>query len=266
MGKLPKSHRFLDLSDYGRPFGNGLVILLLSTSISPIHITLLYTFIGFLAAFLIAENHLLGLAGGLLILKSILDAADGALARARNRPSRVGRFLDSVCDFWVSAGVFLALALQAYTKGQEFWVFLLAAFSFLSVLIQGSLYNYYSIRYRNQMQGDTTSHLQENEPAGYPWDDPKILSFLHRIYRLLYSWQDRFVAYLDCLSGIQKFSLNSSFMTAVSVMGLGAQLLIISFCLFLAKPTWALWIFPFFNFYALALLSLGKKLLKTNNQ
>ena len=37
-------------------------------------------------------------AGFFLILKSILDAADGQLARVKNQPSFTGRYLDSIFD------------------------------------------------------------------------------------------------------------------------------------------------------------------------
>ena len=49
------------------------------------------------------------LAGIGLIVKSFLDALEGSLARARNRPSRVGRFVDSVCDYIVNAAVLFVI-------------------------------------------------------------------------------------------------------------------------------------------------------------
>src|SRR5947209_5631028 len=48
-------------------------------------------------------------AGLCLWLFSVTDTLDGALARATNRVSVFGAFLDSVCDRYAEAGVFLGL-------------------------------------------------------------------------------------------------------------------------------------------------------------
>ena len=50
------------------------------------------------------------LAGFFLILKSILDAADGELARVKNTPSYTGRYLDSVADIILNAMFFITIA------------------------------------------------------------------------------------------------------------------------------------------------------------
>jgi phosphatidylglycerophosphate synthase len=44
-----------------------------------------------------------------LWLFSVTDTLDGALARATNRVTRFGAFLDSVCDRYAEAGVFLGV-------------------------------------------------------------------------------------------------------------------------------------------------------------
>lgn len=266
MGKVALSDRFLDISDYGRPLAHFLVHKIIDTPISPIHITLLYTLVGFVAAYFIMIDTWLGFAGILLILKSILDAMDGALARARNRPSRVGRFLDSDCDFVVSAAIFASIAWREARLIHPEFVWISSSLAFLSILIQGSIYNYYSIRYRNQTQGDRTSHLREESPDGYSWDNPHVLKALYRTYLIFYSWQDSFISFLDHKSRLNHFSLKPVFLTIISVMGLGSQLLIISFCLFLGKPFWAIWIFIFvFNFYALLIFWLGPRYLRSSS-
>jgi phosphatidylglycerophosphate synthase len=101
-GKVPPAFDFLDVSDYARPVARWLVRVLLPTSVTPIQVTLAFTVVGLLAAWLFAIDRWLVLAGLLLLLKSALDGADGSLARARGTPSRVGRFLDSMCDFIVN--------------------------------------------------------------------------------------------------------------------------------------------------------------------
>lgn len=252
MDKVPSERAFLDLSDYARPAARGLVRWLLPTPITPIHLTLAFTLVGGCAAFLLALNRALPLAGLLLLLKSLLDAADGSLARARGRPSRVGRFLDSVCDFGVMALVFAGLALG---RGGGALVFGWAFVALMSATLQGSVFSYYSVRYRAENSGDTTSQIDEAEANGYAWDNPQALQILHRLYRLIYAWQDKLMDKIDRWLIPMARPLRREFMTATTVLGLGTQLLIIAVCLIAGRPGWALGLFPtVFNGYWLALL------------
>lgn len=76
------------------------------------------------------------LAAGLgLWLFSLSDTLDGALARATGRVSPFGAFLDSVCDRYAEAGVFLGLVWWFHTTGSGLGVMLafLAAISSLMV-------------------------------------------------------------------------------------------------------------------------------------
>ena len=97
MSKLPKKHQFLDLSDYGRSLGHLIATKLQNTSITPIHVTTMFIITGFIAIWLLLNGYLITSAF-LLLLKSILDAADGDLARLKKKPSYVGRYYDSISD------------------------------------------------------------------------------------------------------------------------------------------------------------------------
>jgi phosphatidylglycerophosphate synthase len=244
LDKLPSDHTFFDLSDYARPAARWLVRRLLPTPVTSIQLTLAFTAAGLAAAVLLALDRWLVLAAALLLLKSGLDAADGALARARHRPSRVGRFLDSVCDFAVNLAVYAGIAWGAYARDGRTIHFVLAAAALAAGLLQVSIFNHYYVRYRAQTGGDLTSRVAEQEPAGYAWDDPRLLSILLLVYRAIYGWQDSAVAWLDRrLTGPADRRLRPSFMTAVSVLGLGTQLLILAVCAALGRPMVALWLF-----------------------
>jgi phosphatidylglycerophosphate synthase len=257
LDKVPPAHQFLDLSDYARPAARWLVRRLLPTPVTALHVTWAFTLAGFAAAMLLAAGRLLWLAALLLLVKSGLDAADGALARARGRPSRVGRFLDSLCDFAVNLAVYAGIAAGEYGRAGLPSVFLLAAAALLSGLLQVSLFNHYYVRYRAQTAGDRTSQVSEREPAGYPWDNPRLVAALHRAYLAIYGWQDALVAWLDGrLAGPAQAPLRPGFMTAVSVLGLGTQLAVLAAFSALGRPAWALWAFiTLFNAYALLLLA-----------
>lgn len=252
MDKVPPERAFLDLSDYARPFARWLVRYLLPTPITPVQVTLAFTGVGLAAALLFAVQRALPLAGGLLLLKSLLDAADGALARARQRPSRVGRFLDSVCDFVVMAAVFLGIAIG---NGAGLQDLVGAAGALLCATLQCSIFSYYYVRYRAESGGDTTSHIDESESAGYAWDDARLLRLLHTLYTLLYAWQDTLIDWLDRRLVPTSRPLRPAFLTATTVLGLGTQLLVIALCAFVGQPAWALGLFlTVFNVYAIGLL------------
>jgi phosphatidylglycerophosphate synthase len=259
MNKVPPKAAFLDLSDYARPAALWLVRVLLDSSILPWHLTLAFTGVGLAAAVLFALDRWLWVAGVLLLLKSLLDAADGSLARARRKPSRVGRFLDSVCDFGVTVAVFAGIAAGQHARtGKNDW--LLAALAVLCATLQCSLYNYYCVRYRAQTGGDLTSHVAEIASDGYPGDNPTALKILHTLYGLIYRWQDALMAQLDGRLAPPSAPLKPAFLTATTVLGLGSQLLVTAVCAALGQPVWALWTFvTVFNGYALALLVLRRR-------
>ncbi len=84
MSKLAAQDSFLDLSDYGRPFGKFLANQLKNTRFTPIHVTILFGISGVIAIVCILTNQYL-LAGFFIVLKSGIDAADGELARLKKR-------------------------------------------------------------------------------------------------------------------------------------------------------------------------------------
>lgn len=102
MSKLPKKHKFIDLSDYGRPIARLIANSLKNTDATPVHVTIGFILAGFMAIYCILQGYF-WLAAFFLIFKSILDAADGELARVKQKPSYTGRFLDSVADIILNA-------------------------------------------------------------------------------------------------------------------------------------------------------------------
>jgi phosphatidylglycerophosphate synthase len=260
MDKVPAAHAFVDLSDYARPLARALVRLLLPTPVTPIHLTLAFTVVGALAALLFALNRWPFLAGLLLLVKSALDAADGSLARARRRPSRVGRFLDSVCDFSVMVMVFGGIAYGAWARDGQAAHFAWACAALWCATLQGSVFSYYYVRYRAQIGGDQTSRAREDAPGGYAWDHPLALRGLHRLYQIIYGWQDALMERIDHRLVPAHTPVAPAFLTAVTALGLGTQLLLTALCAALGRPAWALRLFPLLNLYWLALLVLRRQL------
>jgi phosphatidylglycerophosphate synthase len=111
------------------------------------------------------------LAAALLIqLKTLLDNADGQLARLTGRITAFGRYLDSEVDLLVNAALFAALA---WTAGQA----ALALAGFLALTSVLSL----------NFNAERLSRAAVAEPEAHG----RATALLRRVYGLLYAPQDR---------------------------------------------------------------------------
>ena len=241
MSKLAAEDKFLDLSDYGRFFGRFLANQLKNTRFTPIHVTILFGITGLIAIYCILTNHYL-LAGFFIVLKSGIDAADGELARLKNTPSYVGRYLDSVFDIILN---FLFLMAICYVSKTTIWLTFLA---FIGIQLQGTLYNYYYVILRTKsVGGDTTSKIFEyKSPKALPGETQKSVDILFAIYTLVYGIFDKIIHLLDPEAYKVK-TFPNWFMTLLSLYGLGFQLLIIAIML---PMGWIEYIVPFFITYS----------------
>jgi CDP-diacylglycerol--serine O-phosphatidyltransferase len=248
MSKLPSSHKFIDLSDYGRPIAIIIATSLKETSFTPIHVTIWFVISGLIAIYCILFDYLWA-AALFLILKSILDAADGELARLKETPSYTGRYLDSVSD--IILNLFIFIALWYTTEVHMVYGFL----AFLGIQLQGTLYNYYYVILRNNSNGDTTSRIFEYDtPVALKGETQKNVNILFAIYKFFYGAFDKTIYKLDPNAPKSKRFPNL-FMSALSIFGLGFQLLIISCMLILGYKEV---IIPFFIGYtALILVFIG---------
>jgi phosphatidylserine synthase len=192
------------------------------------------------------ENYLW--AGFFIVLKSGIDAADGELARLKNTPSYVGRYLDSVFDIILN---FLFLTTICYVSKTSFWLTLIA---FFCIQLQGTLYNYYYVILRNKsVGGDTTSKVFEYKtPRALPGESQKTVDILFQIYTIVYGGFDKIIHALDN-DAYKVKTLPNWFMTLVSLYGLGFQLLIIAVLLPLGQIEW---IIPFFIAYSILIFIL----------
>jgi phosphatidylserine synthase len=256
MSKLAAEDKFLDLSDYGRPIGKLFANSLKNTRFTPIHVTLLFGVCGLIAIYCILQNQYI-LASFFVILKSIIDAADGELARIKNTPSYVGRYLDSVFDIVLN---FLFLMTICYVSKTSFWLTILA---FFCIQLQGTLYNYYYVILRNKsIGGDKTSKIFEDKsPRALPGETQKWANIWFGIYTIVYGVFDKIIHVFDH-DAYKVDTFPNWFMTIVSLYGLGFQLLIIAVMLTFG---WIEMIVPFFIFYTLlifVLISIRKTFFK----
>ncbi len=105
---------FLQVNRYlNRPLASLIVRAVFRTRITPNQLTFVAFFIGLAGAFALSRGTpaFVAVGGVLTQLSSVVDCADGMLARARNRMSEYGAYLDLVLDrvneFFLIAGAVL---------------------------------------------------------------------------------------------------------------------------------------------------------------
>lgn len=240
MSKLPKEYKFIDVSDYGRPLARLIANSLINTSITPVQVTFAFIISGLFAIAAMLYGNF-WVAAFFLVLKSVLDAADGELARVKNMPTYTGRYLDSIADFILNLLFFITIAY--ITNANIVYTFI----AFFCIQLQGTLYNYYYVILRNKFDGDTTSRVFENQkPIALSGEKQQTVDGFFKLYRILYSKFDRLIYLLDP-KAVQSKLFPNWFMTAVSIFGLGFQLLIIGLMLILRLENY---IIPFFIAYS----------------
>ncbi|MDG2311946.1 MAG: CDP-alcohol phosphatidyltransferase family protein [Flavobacteriales bacterium] len=244
MPKLPKEYRFLDLSDYGRTGGHWIASQLQDTRFTPIHVTTLFVFAGLFAIGCMLNGYYKA-AAILIILKSVIDAADGELSRLNKKPSYTGRYYDSISD--IILNFCFLLAFWYVTEISIIYMFI----AFFGIQLQGTVYNYYSVILRNAVQGDSTSRIFEDSvPKALPGESQRTVNIFYKIYKILYVTFDKIMYHLD-KNASESPPFPKWFMTLVSLYGLGFQLLLMSLMLILNLQDYVI---PFFIIYSILIL------------
>ena len=241
MSKLSNEDKFIDFSDYGRPIATFLAYHLSKVKINAIQVTVIFLLAGLVCVYCIYNQQFIW-AAIFLMLKNILDAVDGEIARITKHPSIIGRYLDSVFDFIINLLIFIAVLNVADTSNMVF------VWAFLGIEFQCSIYNYYYVILRRRLNNDETSRVFEyRKPIAYNYESQKIVNVLHAVFLSLYIIFDLFVLFLD-KKALQVRVFPKWFMSLISLLGLGFQLLLI--CLFLSLRLPEI-ILPFFAWYSI---------------
>ena len=165
-------------------------------------VVLASTACGIAGAVELARGHLI--AAALLVqLKTVLDNADGQLARLTSRVTAFGRYLDAECDLFVNAALFAGLA---WYTGRP----IVSALGFIALTAVLSV-NFNVERLARGAQASSDA------------------SVLGRVYALLYGWQDRLA---DRLLG--RPPLVS--VTVLAQLGMSTQLLLFGAFVALDRP------------------------------
>lgn len=205
-----------------RPLAHLVVLALLPLRVPPPAVVLAATTVGFGAAIELWHGNLIA-AALLLQLKTVLDNADGQLARASGRVSVLGRYLDSESDLLINAAVFVALG---HVTGRP-W---LAAVAFVVLTLV------LSVDFNLERLYRAAPPSAEPRPTG-------ITALLAWLYAVLYGWHDRLIegfveSRLHRLPAEARTAYHDrATLRILANFGLSTQLAVLGICLAAGSPT-----------------------------
>ena len=207
-----------------RPLAQLVVLALLPLRVPPTAVILASTAAGLAAAGELWHGNLVA-AALVLQLKTVLDNADGQLARASGRVSVLGRYLDSESDLLVDAALFAAIG---HVTGRP-W---LALAGFLSLTLVLSL-DYNLERLYRDLHGTGFDAL----PAA-----TGLAGLLRRVYQLVYWPHDRLIGrFVRWRVGSDTRYVRLAYhdratLTVLANLGLSTQLAVLGVLLAIGRP------------------------------
>ena len=200
-----------------RPLAHPLVLVLARLRVPPPVVVAAAGAAGLAAAVELGRGSLL-VAALLIQLKTLLDNADGQLARLTGRTSAFGRYLDSLVDLLVNAALFTALG---RTTGQPVLSFL----GFVALTSVLSL-NFNAAR---------LSRRAAAEPEG----GGAATAVLRRVYGVVYAPQDRLA---EAIAARRPALVSPAAVSALANLGMSTQLAVFGLLLALGHPLAFAWV------------------------
>jgi phosphatidylglycerophosphate synthase len=214
-----------------RPLAHLVVVALLPFRLPPPLVAAASGATGIAAAVELAQGRYL-LAALLVQLKTVLDNADGQLARLTQRITAFGRYLDSELDLLVNAALFAAVG---WSTGQP--ALAIAGFVALTTVLN---VNYNAERLYRAEHGD--------EVTAMPETTGRAAGLLRRLYLLVYAPQDRLVERFfahrlrDAGPQARLAYHDRNTVSVLTNFGMSTQLLTFGVCLALGQPAAFAWI------------------------
>lgn len=200
-----------------RPLAHPLVLVLARLRVPPPLVVVAAGVTGLAGAVELGRGSLL--AAALLVqVKTLLDNADGQLARLTDRTSAFGRYLDSEVDLLVNAALFAALA---WTTGQA----ALALAGFLALTSVLSL----------NFNVERLSRAAVAEPGA----EGRATALLRGIYGLVYAPQDRLA---EALVARRPALTNPRSVSVLANLGMSTQLAAFGLLMAIGHPLAFAWV------------------------
>lgn len=159
-----------------RPLGILVARPAAALGLAPTQITLFSMFVGIAGGALLYDERLGIPAFLLLILYSILDSADGQLARLTGQTTELGRVLDGVIGYVVYTAIYLALTAGLLHRGASVALIALMLVAVLSNIAQAQMYEYHRHHYISIV---SKGRLPQDDPARL---ESPIIAALYRGY------------------------------------------------------------------------------------
>lgn len=204
-----------------RPLAHPLVLVLARLRVAPPVVVLAAGAAGMAGAVELGRGSFL-LAALLVQLKTLLDNADGQLARLTGRTSAFGRYLDSEVDLLVNAALFAALG----------WRFSQPAFALVGFIALTSVLSLNFNAERLSRAG--TAEPEENSPS-----NSLLLAAVSRFYRAVYAPQDRLAEWLVAR---RPWLAGSPSVGILANLGMSSQLAVLGVFLALGHPLGFAWL------------------------
>ena len=200
-----------------RPLAHPLVLVFARLRVPPPVVVVAAAVTGLAAAVELGRGSLI--AAALLVqLKTLLDNADGQLARLTGRISAFGRYLDSEIDLLVNAALFAALALMTGDVALVLAGFL-ALTSVLSLNFNAERLSQARLAEPEELSGRATA-------------------VLHRIYGVLYAPQDRLA---QSLAARRPALTGPTWVSLLANLGMSTQLAAFGLLIALGHPLAFAW-------------------------
>jgi phosphatidylglycerophosphate synthase len=200
-----------------RPLAHPLVLVLARLRVPPPLVVVSAGAAGVAAAVELGRGSLL-IAALLVQLKTLLDNADGQLARLTGRTSAFGRYLDAEVDLFVNASLFAALA---WTTGHS--ALALAGFIALTSVL--------SLNFNIERLSRRATAEPDAEGAA--------TALLQRIYGGLYAPQDRLA---EALVGQRPALMGAVAVSGLANLGMSTQLAAFGLLIALGQPLAFAWL------------------------
>lgn len=187
-----------------RPLASVIVWAVYPTRVTPNAITGAAVVIGIAAALCYGAGGqaATAVAGALILLKDVVDDADGQLARAKQLYSRRGRFLDSIGDFIVNACVFAGIGWSLHRAGAGPVGPVAALLGLAGITLRVSHHVFYQVSFLHAEKryglNRIVEEITEEDRGGNRTD-----LALQRVFGWIYTWQDRMMLRIDrwCRAG-----------------------------------------------------------------
>ena len=144
-----KAYEIEELADiyFFRPLGGQVAWAARFARLSPTHLTLIGTAIGVVAGSLLFDERFGLMAFALLIVHSVVDSADGQLARMTGQVTELGRILDGVGGYMTHAAIYIAIVAGSLSRGGGLSIIGFAVLSAIANTAHAQLYDYFRNSY-----------------------------------------------------------------------------------------------------------------------